>query len=82
LVRGKTTIERRGATRGFEIDVAAAVAVGEDLVAGQNHQAMQAMTSAANALAASAATAVRRRRGAAIGTPDTGRSATASGRNQ
>src|SRR5438445_9018676 len=84
LVKGSTTIDRRGVTRGCTMDVAAGapvrIAVGEDLVAGQNHQGMTAMTTTAAAAAAIAATALRRRRGDAIGPPDTGSSAMASWR--
>jgi hypothetical protein len=59
----------------------AAGGVGEDLVAGQNHQAMTIMTSAAPAAIAITAPAVRRRRGAGAGTLAAGNSATNSGRN-
>src|ERR1700736_1388818 len=83
LANGSTTIDRCGATKGCEIDVAAgATAAGgveEDLVAGQPHQATAAMTSAP-AVAMAARTVVRRR-GDTIGTLDAGRSATASGRS-
>src|SRR5712691_6837834 len=67
LANGNTTIDKRGATRGSAIDAAAGapatVAVGEDLVAGQSHQPVTAMTSTAAAAAAIAATTLRRRRG-------------------
>src|SRR5467141_2809099 len=82
LANGSTTIDRRGATRGCDIGVVAATAgVGEDLVAGQSHQALRAMTSTATVTAAIAATAVRLRRGAWRGTPDANKSATSSGRS-
>src|SRR6266849_5255985 len=85
LAKGSTTIDRRGATRGCEVAVGAAATavtagVGVDLVAGQSHHAITTMTSAAAAVTAIAATAVRLRRGAMIGTPAAGSSATASGR--
>src|SRR6516165_11897660 len=48
LTKGSTTIERRGATKGWPVAVVAAtarVAAGEDLVVGQNHQVTIAITS-------------------------------------
>src|SRR5690348_2156919 len=71
LAKGSTTIDKRGATAGSVTDKAvwalseavptAAGGVGKDLVAGQNHQAMTAMTSGTAAAAAIAAGAIRRR---------------------
>ena len=57
------------------------VAVGEDLVAGQSHQPITAMTSNAAAAAAIATRVVGLRRDASSCTLRAGKSATASGRN-
>src|SRR5262249_7168532 len=86
FANGSTTIDRRGATACCEIDVVAGGApatgdMGDDLVAGQTHQAMTAMTSATVAAAAITANAARRRRGASRRTPDADKSAMASGRS-
>src|SRR5215472_10103518 len=87
FANGSTTIDKRGATAGCGIDVAtgalATGEVGEDLGAGQTHQAMtavMAMTSAATD-AAIARMAPRRRGGASRRTPDADKSAMASGRS-
>src|SRR5215469_12285666 len=73
LTKGSTTIDKRGATKGWEIDVVAAATdaggVEEDLVAGQTHQAMRTITSTAAGAAVIGATMLRRRRSNAIGTP-------------
>ena len=91
LAKGSTTIDRRGATAGLIADEAVwslseavpttSGGVGEDFVAGQNHQAMTAMTSAVAAVAAVVAGTTRRRRDARAGALAAGSSATASGRN-
>ena len=91
LAKGSTTIDKRGATAVSVTDgavwaVSEAVptisgGVGEDLVAGQNHQAMTVMTSAAAAVAAVAAGTIRRRCDAGAAALVAGNSATASGRN-
>src|SRR5215472_11583839 len=50
LANGSTTIERRGATKGWPVEVVAAtagVAVGEVLVVGENHHVTTAITSIA-----------------------------------
>src|ERR1700751_3824205 len=72
LRNGSTTIERRGATRGWAVEVVAAAAtaaggVEEDLVAGQPHQAATTITSAAAVAVATARTTLGRRRGETIG---------------
>ena len=92
LAKGSTTIDKRGATAGSVTDGAvcaisevvptAAGSVGEDLVNGQSHQAMTAITSAPAAAAAIARGAARRRRGAVASTLVAGNSAMASGRNK
>src|SRR6516225_2620272 len=92
LAKGSTTIDRRGATAGSVTDGAvcalseavptAAAGVEGDLVAGQNHQAIVAITSAAAPAIAIATGATRRRGGARADTPVAGSSATASGRNE
>src|SRR5215469_2852694 len=81
LAKGSTTIDRRGAARGWVNCVEAAPAgvdVGEGLVIGDSHQAVIARTRAA-AIAATVGIATRRRRGTTIGTRLIGNSATASG---
>src|SRR6266550_8216209 len=82
LANGSTTIDRRGATRGCEIDVAAAIdGAVEGFVAGQSHQPMmRAMTSTAAAPPSIVARVVPQRRGFMAGVLDADRSATASGR--
>src|SRR5260370_11298466 len=81
LVKGSTTIDSRGATRGWGIDVAVAATVAggdrEGLYAVHSHQATTAMTSAAAAAAAIAASALLRRRGDAGGAPPDAKSAAA-----
>src|ERR1700738_1674150 len=89
LAKGSTTIDRRGATAGSITDgtvwaLSEAVpttpgGVGEDLVAGQNHQAMTAMTSAAAAVADVATGTIRRRCDAGAGALAAGKAATALG---
>src|ERR1700745_1329126 len=74
FAKGSTTIDKRGATAASVMDEAVcalseavptgAGGVGEDLVAGQNHQAITIMTSAAPVPIAITAWAVRRGRGA------------------
>src|SRR6516162_7696217 len=86
LTNGSTTIERRGATRGWAIEVVAAAAtaaggVEEDLVAGQPHHTTTTITSAIAVPVAIATTTLRGRRGETIGTRDAYGSAPASGRN-
>src|ERR1700757_84941 len=82
LANGNTTIDRRGATSSGESGVAAATAGGgEDFVTGQSHHAPAAATSSAATTALNAMCVVLRRRGAAIGTIDAGKSAIASGRS-
>src|SRR5690242_475548 len=91
LAKGSTTIDKRGATVGTVTDGAvwalseavptAAGGVGKDFGAGQNHQAMAAMTSGSAAAATIAAEAIHRRCDAGAGTLIAGNSATASGRN-
>src|SRR5215470_15669054 len=91
LAKGSTTIDKRGATAGSLVDEGVcalskavptgAGGVGEDLVAGQSHQAMTIMTSAAPVAIAIAAWTAPRRRGAGAGTLAAGNSATTSGRN-
>src|SRR5712671_4148399 len=91
LAKGSTTIDKRGATAGSITDgtvwalsgaaPTTSGGVGEDLVAGQNHQAVTAMTNAAAATAEVAAGKIRRRRDAGAGALAAGNSATASGRN-
>src|SRR5215831_7630217 len=74
LVKGSTTIDRRGATRGWTMEVVAAAATaagGEEVVLGvsQTHQAITAMPStAARAVATEGRVLRRQRRGAAIDT--------------
>src|SRR5712671_1793323 len=86
LTNGNTTIERRGATKGWAMEVVAAAAnsaggVEEDLIAGRPHQATTAITSAA-AVAITIATAIlRRRRCETIGRRAAAGSAAASGRS-
>src|SRR5262245_56561845 len=84
LANGSTTIDKRGATRGCAMEVAAATAAGgveEDLVAGQNHQVTTAITSTVATAAPIGARMLRRRRvGTAIGTLVVGRPTTPSGR--
>src|SRR5215469_2694901 len=79
LVNGSTAIDRRGATRGRGLGVAAATAVADRveavLIAGQPHRAPTAMTSPTEATPATTAIAPLRRRGEAIGARDAGRSA-------
>ena len=91
MANGSTTIDKRGATEGSVTDGAVWVlsdavptavgGVGKDLVAGQIHQAMTAITSAPAAAAAIARGVASRRRGAVASTPVAGNSAMASGRN-
>ena len=82
MAKGSTTIDGRGATRGCGAEGAAAIP-GADagFIVGQIHHAPAATISAAAAVVAIAVTVLRRRRGAAIGTLDAGRSAMASGRS-
>jgi hypothetical protein len=82
LVNGNTTIDRRGATRGGAIDVAATAAgVGAGLVAGQSHQAPTAMTSSTGTAAPTATRGTLRRRRAPTVMAVAGRSAMAAGRS-
>jgi len=78
LVKGSTTIDRRGEARGCGIDVAVAapatVALGENLVTGHSHHAPAAMTSTAAAAAAIPTRVVSLRRDAWIGTFRVGKS--------
>src|SRR6202035_2947747 len=78
LAKGSTTIDKRGATAGSITDGAVCLlseavptfagGAGEDLVAGQSHQAITAITSAPVAAAAIDRGATRRRRGAMAST--------------
>src|SRR5438132_10680060 len=80
LAKGSTTIDKRGATRGSEIDAAAAISgAAAGFVVGQSDHALAPRTSTVPAAAAIAMLATRRRRGAATGMLDTGESAMASG---
>src|SRR5215472_11526836 len=80
LTNGSTSIDKRGATKGCEIEVVvgalATGAIVADLIPGQNHQALTPITSAAAAPTAIAATAPLRRRGTTVGTLVVGNSAT------
>src|SRR5262245_58351817 len=78
LVKGSTTIDRRGAARGCEMEVVAAAV--EVSAAGHRLQTPIAMIITAAAAAIAAETA-RRQCGAATGELDAGNSATAPGRN-
>src|SRR5580692_10258139 len=78
LAKGSTTIDRRGATRGWATEVVAATAAGvveDDLVGGQTHQARVAMTSTTAIAAVIGATTLRLRRDSAIRTFALGSSA-------
>src|SRR5882724_3845025 len=73
LTKGNTTIDRRGATRGSEIDAATAISgAAAGFVVGQSHHALAPRTRTVPAAAAIAMLATRRRRGATIGMLDTG----------
>src|SRR6516165_4434675 len=81
LTSGNTTIDSRTAASGCAIDVVAATAgFGEDLVAGQSHQAPPATTSTAAMAAPINARARRLRSGAALGLLGAGDPAIESGR--
>src|SRR5215469_16156431 len=67
LANGSTTIDKRGAARGWAMDVVAAAAMiaeGVEVIlgAGQNHQPITAMASTAATAAATGRTTLRRRR--------------------
>src|SRR5580700_5543623 len=77
LAKGSTTIDRRGATSGWALEVVAAAATAAEGVEGvlgasQTHQAIVAMASTATAAATEGTMLRGRRRSAAIGTLDNG----------
>src|SRR6516162_11682723 len=82
LAKGNTTIDRRGATMGCDIDVAEAISGAEDgFVIGQNHHTPTPSTSAAATNAEMGMPKARWRCGIAVGMLDASRSAIASGRS-
>src|SRR6516165_7735995 len=81
LAKGSTTIDRRGATRGCEIALAAAIVGVLEGVTGQTHQAIAAIATAIAPAAAMVTAVMRGRCGTELETLVAGSSATASGRN-
>src|SRR5207248_8248735 len=80
LANGSTTIDRRGATKGCEIDVAVATSGAEEcFVVGQSHHAPTPRASTAAVAATIETPRPCRRRDAEIGMLDAGRSAMAPG---